>query len=157
MSNITIRFSVLMTFSFLFPQSLREVIPHVANKNRRLSKLETLTLAKNYIVALTGLVVHDDDVDAAAAAIAAINGEKIMAMSLGNGNNAAGPGSVVNVSTADITSTTAAAIDLMRSTTECLSLVSKDCLLQGTGAEDFTFDLDLDMNDQQDALGFYDD
>ncbi|CAG7732142.1 unnamed protein product [Allacma fusca] len=41
-------------------QALREVIPHVANKGRRLSKLETLTLAKNYIVALTGMVVHDD-------------------------------------------------------------------------------------------------
>jgi len=43
-------------------QSLREVIPvpHVANKGRRLSKLETLTLAKNYILALTGMVVHDD-------------------------------------------------------------------------------------------------
>ena len=35
------------------------MIPHVANKNRRLSKLETLTLAKNYIVALTGMVVTD--------------------------------------------------------------------------------------------------
>ncbi|XP_065225697.1 protein dimmed isoform X2 [Planococcus citri] len=32
-------------------QSLREVIPHV-KKERRLSKIETLTLAKNYIVAL---------------------------------------------------------------------------------------------------------
>ena len=36
------------------------MIPHVANKGRRLSKLETLTLAKNYIVALTGMVVHED-------------------------------------------------------------------------------------------------
>jgi len=42
-------------------QSLREVIPHVANKARRLSKLETLTLAKNYIVALTGMMVGQDD------------------------------------------------------------------------------------------------
>ncbi|OXA57042.1 protein dimmed [Folsomia candida] len=40
--------------------SLREVIPHVATKGRRLSKLETLTLAKNYIVALTGMVVRDE-------------------------------------------------------------------------------------------------
>jgi hypothetical protein len=32
----------------------------VATKGRRLSKLETLTLAKNYIVALTGMVVHDE-------------------------------------------------------------------------------------------------
>lgn len=50
-------------------QALREVIPipHVANKGRRLSKLETLTLAKNYILALTGMVVHDEKgVDATA-------------------------------------------------------------------------------------------
>lgn len=44
----------------LLTQALREVIPHVATKGRRLSKLETLTLAKNYIVALTGMVVHDE-------------------------------------------------------------------------------------------------
>ncbi|XP_043523334.1 protein dimmed-like [Frieseomelitta varia] len=36
-------------------QSLREVIPHVS-KERRLSKIETLTLAKNYIVALTDVI-----------------------------------------------------------------------------------------------------
>uniref|UniRef100_A0A0A9YFT9 Protein dimmed n=1 Tax=Lygus hesperus TaxID=30085 RepID=A0A0A9YFT9_LYGHE len=36
-------------------QSLREVIPHV-KKERRLSKIETLTLAKNYIMALTNVV-----------------------------------------------------------------------------------------------------
>ncbi|EFN88257.1 class A basic helix-loop-helix protein 15 [Harpegnathos saltator] len=36
-------------------QSLREVIPHVT-KGRRLSKIETLTLAKNYIVALTDVI-----------------------------------------------------------------------------------------------------
>ncbi|XP_076657745.1 uncharacterized protein LOC143361916 [Halictus rubicundus] len=36
-------------------QSLREVIPHVS-KERRLSKIETLTLAKNYIVALTDAI-----------------------------------------------------------------------------------------------------
>ncbi|CAL1686555.1 unnamed protein product [Lasius platythorax] len=36
-------------------QSLREVIPHVT-KERRLSKIETLTLAKNYIVALTDVI-----------------------------------------------------------------------------------------------------
>lgn len=46
----------LMMFTFVTLQSLREVIPHVATKGRRLSKLETLTLAKNYIVALTGMV-----------------------------------------------------------------------------------------------------
>lgn len=37
-------------------QSLREVIPHV-KKERRLSKIETLTLAKNYINALTDVIV----------------------------------------------------------------------------------------------------
>ncbi|XP_031623964.1 protein dimmed [Contarinia nasturtii] len=37
-------------------QSLREVIPHV-KKERRLSKIETLTLAKNYIEALTNIIV----------------------------------------------------------------------------------------------------
>ncbi|RZF34943.1 hypothetical protein LSTR_LSTR015606 [Laodelphax striatellus] len=36
-------------------QSLREVIPHVT-KERRLSKIETLTLAKNYIMALTNMI-----------------------------------------------------------------------------------------------------
>ncbi|EEB19319.1 Class B basic helix-loop-helix protein, putative [Pediculus humanus corporis] len=36
-------------------QSLREVIPHV-KKERRLSKIETLTLAKNYILALTSVI-----------------------------------------------------------------------------------------------------
>lgn len=39
-----------------FFQSLREVIPHV-KKERRLSKIETLTLAKNYITALTEVVM----------------------------------------------------------------------------------------------------
>ncbi|XP_011312545.1 protein dimmed-like [Fopius arisanus] len=43
-------------------QSLREVIPHVS-KERRLSKIETLTLAKNYIVALTDVIcaMRSDD------------------------------------------------------------------------------------------------
>lgn len=36
-------------------QGLREVIPHV-RLERKLSKIETLTLAKNYIMALTGVV-----------------------------------------------------------------------------------------------------
>jgi len=36
-------------------QSLREVIPHV-RLERKLSKIETLTLAKNYIMALTNVV-----------------------------------------------------------------------------------------------------
>lgn len=48
-----------MFFYYLFVsliQSLREVIPHV-KKERRLSKIETLTLAKNYINALTDVIV----------------------------------------------------------------------------------------------------
>lgn len=40
----------------LLLQSLREVIPHI-KKERRLSKIETLTLAKNYITALTEVVM----------------------------------------------------------------------------------------------------
>lgn len=36
-------------------QSLREVIPHV-KMERKLSKIETLTLAKNYIKALTNTI-----------------------------------------------------------------------------------------------------
>lgn len=42
--------------NFVNFQSLREVIPHV-KKERRLSKIETLTLAKNYITALTDVIV----------------------------------------------------------------------------------------------------
>ncbi len=90
------------------------MIPHVANKGRRLSKLETLTLAKNYIVALTGMVVTDEDKD-----------------ELGEVVGCRGEG-----------------------------LLSKDCLLQAAAeaaADEFAFDLDLDMSDDpQDALGFYD-
>jgi hypothetical protein len=41
--------------SVLSFQSLREVIPHV-KKERRLSKIETLTLAKNYVIALTNTI-----------------------------------------------------------------------------------------------------
>uniref|UniRef100_UPI00358EA874 class A basic helix-loop-helix protein 15-like n=1 Tax=Myxine glutinosa TaxID=7769 RepID=UPI00358EA874 len=40
-------------------QELREVIPHVRH-GRKLSKLETLTLAKNYITALTAAVLNLD-------------------------------------------------------------------------------------------------
>lgn len=42
--------------TYLSFQSLREVIPHV-KKERRLSKIETLTLAKNYITALTDVII----------------------------------------------------------------------------------------------------
>lgn len=41
-------------------QSLREVIPHI-KKERRLSKIETLTLAKNYITALTEVVMTNSN------------------------------------------------------------------------------------------------
>lgn len=44
----------------LISQSLREVIPHV-KKERRLSKIETLTLAKNYITALTEVVIANSN------------------------------------------------------------------------------------------------
>uniref|UniRef100_A0A8C4WVN4 Basic helix-loop-helix family, member a15 n=1 Tax=Eptatretus burgeri TaxID=7764 RepID=A0A8C4WVN4_EPTBU len=40
-------------------QELREVIPHVRH-GHKLSKLETLSLAKNYITALTDAVLHLD-------------------------------------------------------------------------------------------------
>ena len=36
-------------------QGLREVIPHV-HQSRKLSKIETLSLAKNYIMALTNVI-----------------------------------------------------------------------------------------------------
>lgn len=36
-------------------QQLREVIPHI-KMERKLSKIETLTLAKNYIMALTNVI-----------------------------------------------------------------------------------------------------
>ncbi|XP_053661769.1 protein dimmed [Anopheles marshallii] len=53
-------------------QSLREVIPHV-KKERRLSKIETLTLAKNYITALTDvIIVMRGEGEAAAAANGAL-------------------------------------------------------------------------------------
>lgn len=47
----TIASIIVKYFVIIHLQSLREVIPHV-KKERRLSKIETLTLAKNYIVAL---------------------------------------------------------------------------------------------------------
>lgn len=50
------RLSFSIFFSLILSQSLREVIPHV-KKERRLSKIETLTLAKNYITALTDIIV----------------------------------------------------------------------------------------------------
>ncbi|KAH8255442.1 hypothetical protein KR038_003272 [Drosophila bunnanda] len=46
-------------------QSLREVIPHV-EMERRLSKIETLTLAKNYIINLTHIILSKRNEEAAA-------------------------------------------------------------------------------------------
>lgn len=46
-------FHKFLTFSTF--QQLREVIPHV-KMERKLSKIETLTLAKNYIMALTNVI-----------------------------------------------------------------------------------------------------
>lgn len=37
-------------------QNLREVVPHVSMDRKKLSKIETLTLARNYIVALHGVM-----------------------------------------------------------------------------------------------------
>lgn len=39
-------------------QNLREVVPHVNMDRKKLSKIETLTLAKNYIVALHGVITN---------------------------------------------------------------------------------------------------
>ena len=47
----------LLSFLSLF-QGLREVIPHV-HQSRKLSKIETLSLAKNYIMALTNVICKD--------------------------------------------------------------------------------------------------
>ena len=41
--------------STTFHQDLREVIPHV-HQSRKLSKIETLSLSKNYIMALTNVI-----------------------------------------------------------------------------------------------------
>lgn len=41
---------------------MREAIPHI-EKTRRLSKIETLTLAKNYIIALTSVIWGNVAVD----------------------------------------------------------------------------------------------
>ena len=38
-------------------QGLREICPHVKN-GRKLSKIETLTLARNYILSLTEMIMH---------------------------------------------------------------------------------------------------
>ena len=48
-------FSDIRFHRLLFLQGLREVIPHV-HQSRKLSKIETLSLAKNYIMALTNVI-----------------------------------------------------------------------------------------------------
>lgn len=50
---ILIRF--ISNFLLFCLQQLREVIPHI-KMERKLSKIETLTLAKNYIMALTNVI-----------------------------------------------------------------------------------------------------
>ena len=45
----------VLTTAIFSPQGLRQVIPHVQTQ-KKLSKIETLTLAKNYIMALTNVV-----------------------------------------------------------------------------------------------------
>lgn len=60
----TLSYSLIINFLLLLLllliQSLREVIPHI-KKERRLSKIETLTLAKNYITALTEVVMANSN------------------------------------------------------------------------------------------------
>ncbi|XP_063598012.1 protein dimmed-like [Penaeus indicus] len=46
---------IVSSIAFNTGAALREVIPHV-KRERKLSKIETLTLAKNYIMALTNVV-----------------------------------------------------------------------------------------------------
>lgn len=72
---------------FVF-QSLREVIPHV-KKERRLSKIETLTLAKNYVMALTNVIcVMRGEVSPYAAALGT-DGESVTSHSSGHPSPAA--------------------------------------------------------------------
>uniref|UniRef100_A0A182P8B3 BHLH domain-containing protein n=1 Tax=Anopheles epiroticus TaxID=199890 RepID=A0A182P8B3_9DIPT len=74
-------------------QSLREVIPHV-KKERRLSKIETLTLAKNYITALTDVII-------------VMRGEGEAAAAANAGGLPLAPGSTTPLPLADTTSTVA--------------------------------------------------
>lgn len=74
--------------SILAFQSLREVIPHV-KKERRLSKIETLTLAKNYVMALTNVIcVMRGEVSPYAAALGA-DGDSVTSHSIGQPSPAA--------------------------------------------------------------------
>ena len=49
------RSQIIKSPVFNLLQGLREVIPHV-HQSRKLSKIETLSLAKNYIMALTNVI-----------------------------------------------------------------------------------------------------
>jgi len=71
-------------------QSLREVIPHV-KKERRLSKIETLTLAKNYVMALTNVICEmRGEVSPYAAALGG-DGDSVTSHSSGQPSPAAVP------------------------------------------------------------------
>ena len=48
------KFAKIMILNLML-QDLREVIPHV-HQSRKLSKIETLSLSKNYIMALTNVI-----------------------------------------------------------------------------------------------------
>uniref|UniRef100_A0A336LTA8 CSON000139 protein n=1 Tax=Culicoides sonorensis TaxID=179676 RepID=A0A336LTA8_CULSO len=71
-------------------QSLREVIPHV-KKERRLSKIETLTLAKNYITALTDVIIvmrqNEDLHNNGSSLITEITSASGVLVNEGNGSN----------------------------------------------------------------------
>lgn len=74
----------------LLLQSLREVIPHV-KKERRLSKIETLTLAKNYVMALTNVICEmRGEVSPYAAALGG-DGDSVTSHSSGQPSPAAVP------------------------------------------------------------------
>ncbi|XP_030561502.1 protein dimmed, partial [Drosophila novamexicana] len=73
-------------------QSLREVIPHV-EMERRLSKIETLTLAKNYIINLTHIILSKRNEEAAAMELnaGAVGGVLLTGLTAEpNGNNGGG-------------------------------------------------------------------
>ncbi|KAF7488815.1 Protein dimmed [Sarcoptes scabiei] len=68
-------------------QSLREVIPHIS-KERKLSKIETLTLAKNYIVALTEFILsHDQKVTFTAEEFSSRSSKKSVTLSLSSSSS----------------------------------------------------------------------
>ncbi|KAH8285774.1 hypothetical protein KR018_002890 [Drosophila ironensis] len=72
-------------------QSLREVIPHV-EMERRLSKIETLTLAKNYIINLTHIILSKRNEEAAAMELnsGAVGGVLLSNLTAENGGGGGG-------------------------------------------------------------------